>query len=73
MRLPFDVYRHETSGSLRWIEDTATLEDAQALVQKLSTASPGGYLIFNYRTGDKLIFKPDSFQGIAASARSSAG
>jgi hypothetical protein len=63
MTLPFDIFRVETGG-VRWLESAATLEDAQALVQKLTANSPAEYLVLNQETGDKVIMTFDGVGGV---------
>jgi len=59
MTLPFDIFQSETSGSVRWLEAVATLEEAKARVQELAVRSPCEFLIFSQKTGMKLSIKVD--------------
>jgi hypothetical protein len=45
----FDIFRMK-KGEYVWLEATMTLDDAEARVQELGAAEPGGYLIFNDKT-----------------------
>jgi hypothetical protein len=45
----FDIFRMKKREYL-WLEATMTLDDAEARVQELGAAEPGGYLIFNQKT-----------------------
>jgi hypothetical protein len=50
---PFDIFRMN-SGYVLWCEAAATVEIAQERIQELTLSSPGGYLIFNQRTGQSI-------------------
>jgi hypothetical protein len=50
---PFDIFRIK-SGYVLWCEAAATVEIAQQRVRELTLSSPGGYLIFNQRTGQPI-------------------
>jgi hypothetical protein len=49
MAPPFDIFHPETSGSVLWLESTATLADARARVQQIAVRSPGEYLLLNQK------------------------
>ena len=51
----FDIFYVEASGDTRWIEVTASIEDAQARIQELAAVAPGEYLIVSQETGHKTI------------------
>jgi hypothetical protein len=50
---PFDIFRMN-SGYVLWCEAAATVEIAQERIQELTLSSPGGYLIFNQKTGQSI-------------------
>jgi hypothetical protein len=52
-----DIFRIESGGVL-WCETAATIETAKARIQKLALSSPGGYLILNQRTGQRIPVMP---------------
>lgn len=56
---PFDIFRAEEDGGLRWLEAARDLETAKVRVQILGTAVPGEYLIFSLVTGSKISIKVD--------------
>jgi hypothetical protein len=60
MTIPFDIFQAETNGCVLWLESAATIEQAKARVQELAVYAPGEYLLFNQRTGDKLVVKTDN-------------
>jgi hypothetical protein len=53
---PFDVFKVEQNGSVRWLRAIADLERAKSYVIKiLVIAAPADYLILNQRTGERVI------------------
>jgi len=54
MVAPFDVFKHEPDGSLRWCGAFPDLEAAKDEVRELLVSSPGKYLILSQSTGEKL-------------------
>jgi len=54
---PFDIFRAEKDGDLRWLEAARDLETAKTRVQILGTTVPGEYLIFSHVTGNKISIK----------------
>jgi hypothetical protein len=56
---PFDIFKVESDGSLRWREAAATLDEAQARVREPVLSSPGEYVIFSQATGHKMFIKSD--------------
>ena len=58
MVAPFDVFKHEPNGSLRWCGAFADLEAAKDEVRELLVSSPGEYFIFSQSTGEKLYIEP---------------
>jgi hypothetical protein len=59
MIAPFDLFRTETDGSVKWLGVCADLDAAKARVMELSVALPGEYFIFSQTTGNRLFIKPD--------------
>jgi hypothetical protein len=49
----FDIFKMK-SGYVLWCEAATTIEEAQERIQELGLSSPGGYLIFNQRTGQRI-------------------
>jgi hypothetical protein len=47
-----DIFRME-SGDVLWCEAVSTIEAAKARIQKLALSSPGSYLIFDQKTGQR--------------------
>jgi hypothetical protein len=55
---PFDVFKLEQDGSVRWLRAIADLEHAKTYVVKiLVIAAPADYLILNQRTGERTIIQ----------------
>jgi hypothetical protein len=50
-----DIFRLEIAGP-RWLESAATLADAKARVQELAVRSHAEYLLFDQKTGSKLVY-----------------
>jgi hypothetical protein len=60
---PFDIFKVEQNGSVRWLRAIADLERAKSYVVKiLVIAAPADYLILNQRTGERIIIKAASGQ-----------
>lgn len=53
---PFNIFKVQADGSLRWIESAADMERGKALVKGLAAASPGEYVITNLK-GEKIFIK----------------
>jgi hypothetical protein len=56
---PFDLFRTEADGSVKWVGACVDLDAAKARVLELSAALPGEYFIFSQTTGNRLSIKPD--------------
>jgi len=55
---PFDIFKMEQNGSVRWVRAIADLERANSYVFRfLAIAAPADYLILNQRTGDRIIIQ----------------
>ena len=53
----FDIFQVEDSGVL-WLGSAATVEDAQEQVRQIAARAPGKYLLFDQKTGTKLVIEP---------------
>jgi len=60
MVAPFDIFRTEADGTLRWFGAASDLDIATKRVRELATSSPGNYFVFSQTTGNKLKIKPES-------------
>ena len=56
---PFDLFRTEADGSVKWQGVCADLDAAKARVRDLSAAFPANYFISSQTTGNRLLIKPD--------------
>jgi len=55
---PFDIFKMEQNGSVRWVRAITDLERAKLCVQKvLAVTAPADYLILNQRSGERIIIK----------------
>jgi len=55
---PFDIFKLERNGSVRWLRALPDLERAKSYVVKiLVIAAPADYLILNQRTGERIIIQ----------------
>jgi hypothetical protein len=59
MLAPFDLFRTEADGSVKWLGVCLDVDAAKARVLELSTVIPGVYFIFSQTTGRRLFIKPD--------------
>jgi len=50
----FDIFQVEDSGVL-WLGSAATVEDAKEQVRQIAARTPGRYLLFDQKTGTKLV------------------
>ena len=53
MSPPFNIFKVQSDGRLRWMESAGDLERARARAKKLAASSPGEYLITG-QTGEKI-------------------
>jgi hypothetical protein len=53
---PFNIFKMQSDGGLRWMESAGDMERAKARVKKLAASSPGEYVIMG-RTGEKISIK----------------
>jgi hypothetical protein len=59
MIAPFDLFRTEADGSVKWLGVCVDLDAAKSRVIELSLALPGEYFIFSQTSERKLFIKPD--------------
>jgi len=53
---PYNIFKVQSDGSLRWMESATDLERAKALLKGLAAFSPGEYVITNFN-GKKISIK----------------
>jgi hypothetical protein len=58
----FDIFQVEDSGVL-WLGSAATVEDAKEQVRQIAARAPGRYLLFDQKTGTKLVIEPHGAGG----------
>jgi hypothetical protein len=56
---PFDIFKRQPGGSVRWVEVVADLEAANLRVKELVECVPGEYFIFSLESGRRLDVKRD--------------
>jgi hypothetical protein len=54
---PFDILKVE-HGGVRWMESAEDLQRAKARVKLLAASSPGEYIIFHHKSGERISIKP---------------
>ena len=55
---PFDIFKMEQNGTVRWVRATSDFERAKSYVNRaLAVAIPADYLILNQRTGERTIIQ----------------
>ena len=59
MIAPFDLFRTEADGSVKWLGVCADLDAAKARVVELSAILPGEYFVYSQTTETRLFLKPD--------------
>jgi hypothetical protein len=59
MTATFDIFEVEPGGSVMWRGSAAAFEEAKAFVEKLGTPRSRDYIIFSFKTGKKVVIKPD--------------
>jgi hypothetical protein len=61
---PFDIFKVEQNGSVKWLRAIADVERAKSYVVKiLVIAAPADYLILNQRTGERIMIQAAPGQG----------
>jgi hypothetical protein len=58
MMPPFDIFKRQPGGSVRWLEVVADLEAAKLRVKEVECV-PGEYFIFSLASGRRLDVKRD--------------
>jgi hypothetical protein len=56
---PFDLFRTEADGSVKWLGVCADLDAAKSRVIELSLALPSEYFIFSQTTGRRMFIARD--------------
>ncbi len=56
---PFDIFKRQGGGSVRWLGVLTDLEAAKERVKELAKSIPGEYFIFSLASGHRLDIKPD--------------
>ncbi len=59
MIAPFDLFRTEADGSVKWLGVCADLDAAKVRVLELSVTLPGEYFVYSQTTETRLFIKPD--------------
>jgi hypothetical protein len=59
MIAPFDLFRTEADGSVKWLGECADLEAAKSRVVELSKTLPDKYFIYSQTTERKFFIKAD--------------
>jgi hypothetical protein len=56
----FDIFKIDLIGVVLWRDAAESLAAARESIEKLATSSPGEYLIFDQKTGQRvLVTRPD--------------
>jgi hypothetical protein len=55
MPLPFRIFKLRGDGSLHFVEEALTLEDAKESARELARLWPGEYIIQNEETGERVV------------------
>jgi hypothetical protein len=65
---PFDIFKRQPGGSVRWLEVVADLEAAKLRVKELVECVPGEYFIFSLASGRRFDVKQDNV-GVSTQTR----
>jgi hypothetical protein len=60
---PFDIFKRQGGGSVRWLGIATDLEAAKQRVKELTQSAPGEYFIFSLATGHRLNVRLDDVDG----------
>ena len=52
---PFDIFRLDNDGTLRWLQTADSLQAATLRIEVLALSDPGEYVIFSQKTGNKTV------------------
>ena len=63
MEPPFDIFKRQAGGSVRWLGVATDLEAAKLRVRELAESIPGEYFIFSLATGHRLKIKVEDAGG----------
>lgn len=67
MASQFDVFLSEPGGDVMWQGAAATLKDAEEMIKSLArNSSAREYIIFNLRTGEKILVKAEGLYGTSS-------
>ena len=56
---PFDIFKRQGGGSVRWLGIATDLEAAKLRVKELTQSAPGEYFIFSLATGHRFTVSLD--------------
>jgi hypothetical protein len=56
---PFDLFKQEPNGTLRWLGAMPDVETGKAKAQELMRSTPGEYFVFSQTTGNKFHVDPE--------------
>jgi hypothetical protein len=56
---PFDIFKRQGGGSVRWLGVATDLEAAKLRVKELTESAPGEYFIFSLASGRRLTVRLD--------------
>jgi hypothetical protein len=73
MEPPFDIFKRQGGGSVRWLGVVTDLEAAKVRVKELAESIPGQYFIFSLATGHRLDVKPDDLDASSGADREQPG
>ena len=59
MMPPFDIFKRQPGGGVRWLEVVGDLEAAKLRVKELVECVPGEYVIFSLASGRRLDVERD--------------
>lgn len=56
---PFDIFKRQAGGSVRWLGIAVDLESAKLRIKELTQSDPGPYFIFSLATGRRFNIKAE--------------
>lgn len=56
---PFDIFKIEPRGDVRWLQSATDIDVAKARLKVLGSATPGNYIVFSQKTGQRMVFTVD--------------
>jgi hypothetical protein len=69
---PFDIFKRQGGGSVRWLGVATDLEAAKLRVKELTESAPGEYFIFSLATGRRLNVRLDNVDASSEAKRETA-